>query len=607
MSTHELRITLEQLAAATAPYHRDILLVLGPHATIAHQNGEAERLFGRTSAQLDHAPLLDFVHPDDVRSLCVRLDHLVPHPIVTLPPMIEVRLRRADGQWSWFHCSLLDRRADPGISGIVFVGRDITERKIMELRLRDSEARFDTVLWGAHIAYWDWDVAARWATHSDQWFAITGWDPKDWYADVQPWSKRVHPEDHERVEARIKDHLEGRTPLLELEYRMRCADGSWRWMLDRGRVVAWNAAGHAIRVTGTSMDIDARKRAEEALRQSELRYRTVGEFAEGFIQEFELDRTGQTTLRWVSEGFQRIIGLSLEEARLLGGWQVFLPPEERIPESFWISLRYLNFYRIALATVFLGTAAFYEDALNLVAYNIELFRYLAGGYLFCGVLLHGVLRDLRDKFELQLSLHVGVDIVAITLLMYASGGMKSGLGVMLLISLTGAAIVAPRRLTFAYAALATIALLLEQVYWVLEHDAPTAAFVQPGLLAIGCFATGGVTSWLAARVAANERLARQRGRELATQTRVNQLVIEDMHDGVLVLDRGGRVVQHNPQAQQLLGTASLLGARIDHLVPGFPALTDVEVAGRDIRLRPLESRAEEFSVLLVEDTSRARE
>ena len=113
------------------------------------------------------------------------------------------------------------------------------------------------------------------------------------------------------------------------------------------------------------------------------------------------------------------------------------------------------------------------------------------------MVFHGVLRDLRDKFELQLTLHVGLDIVAITLLMYASGGIRSGLGVMLLISLTGAAIVAPRRLTFLYAALATIALLLEQSYWVLEHDAPTASFLQPGLLAIGYFATAGVTSWLA--------------------------------------------------------------------------------------------------------------
>jgi two-component system sensor histidine kinase PilS (NtrC family) len=113
--------------------------------------------------------------------------------------------------------------------------------------------------------------------------------------------------------------------------------------------------------------------------------------------------------------------------------------------------------------------------------------------------LHGVLRDLRDKFELQLSAQAFLDIVAITLLMWASGGMRSGLGVMLLISLTAAAIVAPRRLAFLYAALASIALLLEQAYWVLEHDQPTRASSSRGLLAIAFFATAGVTSWLAAR------------------------------------------------------------------------------------------------------------
>src|SRR5436853_256852 len=81
------------------------------------------------------------------------------------------------------------------------------------------------------------------------------------------------------------------------------------------------------------------------------------------------------------------------------------------------------------------------------------------------------------------------------------------------ISLIGAAIVAPRRLSFLYAALATIALLLDQAYWVLGHDAPVNSFVQPGLLAIGCFIATGITGWLASRVAANERLAMVRGRE----------------------------------------------------------------------------------------------
>ncbi len=292
-------------------------------------------------------------------------------------------------------------------------------------------------------------------------------------------------------------------------------------------------------------------------------------------------------------------------------------------ESYWISLRYFNLYRIAVASLFLGLTLVYDDALGLGKHRLDLFLYASSGYLFLGIVIHGVMRKLRERFDLQLSLHAFLDIVAITLLMYASGGIRSGIGVMLLISLTGAAVVAPRRLTFLYAALAAIALLLEQGYWVLAHDAPTENFVQPALLAIGCFASGGVTSWLAQRVATNEMLARQRGRALATQTRVNQLVIQDMDDGVVVLDRDGRVMQHNPQAQRLLPAERLLGADFAQLLPGLDARwsawhgaqrgasaagADFEVRGRGIRVRRLDiGTEEEFSVLFLEDTTRMRE
>ena len=301
--------------------------------------------------------------------------------------------------------------------------------------------------------------------------------------------------------------------------------------------------------------------------------------------------------------------------------ELMMAARERTPESFWTSLRYFNLYRIALAALFFCTSLIYDDALNVGAHSLELFRYVAVGYLFLAVVLHGLMRNLRDHFDVQLTLQAGLDVLAITLLMFASGGIRSGLGVMLLVSLTGAAILAPRRLLYLYAALATIALLLEQSYWVLVQDAPTANFVQPGLLAIGCFATAGVTGWLAQRVAANEALARSRGRALATQTRVNQLVIEDMHDGVVVLDRDGRVVQHNPQAQRLFGAQRLVGTDLAELLPGFGALwggwrsggaaassADFEARGRDLRLRLLDAATEEeFSVLFIEDTTRERE
>jgi two-component system sensor histidine kinase PilS (NtrC family) len=291
----------------------------------------------------------------------------------------------------------------------------------------------------------------------------------------------------------------------------------------------------------------------------------------------------------------------------------------RTPDSFWTSLRYFNIYRMAVAALFLGITLYFDDSLNLGSHRLNVFRLVCVAYLVAGVVFHSLLRNLRDLFNLQLSAHLGLDIVAITLLMYASGGIHSGLGVMLLIALTGAALVAPRTLALLYAALAAIALLLEQGFWVLRFDVPTQNFLQPALLAIGCFASTGVTGWLAQRVAANESLARQRGRALETQLRINQLVIADMQDGVLVVDREGRVAQYNPQAQRLLGAGSLLGVELARLLPGFgerwrawragdsaAARAELELRGRGLRLRLMET-GEELAVLFVEDTTRSRE
>ena len=295
--------------------------------------------------------------------------------------------------------------------------------------------------------------------------------------------------------------------------------------------------------------------------------------------------------------------------------------DQRTPDSFWTSLRYFNVYRIAVAALFLGITLFFDDSLNLGSHRLNFFRLVSVFYVMAGVVFHSLVRNLRDLFNLQLSLHLALDIIAITLLMYASGGIRSGLGVMLLIALTGAALVAPRRLSLLYAALAAIALLLEQSYWALRFDAPEANYLQPGLLAIGCFASAGVTGWLAQRVAANESLARERGRALQTQLRVNQLVIADMQDGVLVLDRTGRVAQHNPQAQRLLGADSLMGAELARLLPGFSELwgawragngaaarAELDLRGRGLRLRLMETGAvEDLAVLFLEDTTRSRE
>jgi two-component system sensor histidine kinase PilS (NtrC family) len=295
---------------------------------------------------------------------------------------------------------------------------------------------------------------------------------------------------------------------------------------------------------------------------------------------------------------------------------------DRAPDSFWTSLQYFNVYRIVVAMVFFGATYLANDPPSFGAHDLVLFRAICIAYFVLGIGLQVAIRRVREYFNLQLTVHALLDILVIPLLMFASGGMRSGLGVMLLISLTGAGLVAPLRLNFLYAALATIAVLLEEGFWVLALDLPAANIVPAALLSMGYFAIAGATGWLAQRLAANERLARERGNALANQMRVNQLVIADMQDGVLVVDRRGSIVEHNPQALRLLGMESLRGLALGSVLPslvapwrawrdagGRPAISvDVEARGKEVRARVLDTGTDDrLTVVFVEDMTRSRE
>jgi two-component system sensor histidine kinase PilS (NtrC family) len=245
------------------------------------------------------------------------------------------------------------------------------------------------------------------------------------------------------------------------------------------------------------------------------------------------------------------------------------PPDAEVPASFWTSLRFFNAYRLIVASLFIAAALVHPAVLDLAGRGLDRFRAIAWTYLALAIVYQLALRRSPHAFPVQLTLHVLTDIVAITLLMDASGGFKSGVGVMLLISLAGAALVASAALTLLYAAVASIAVLLVQGLQVVADDAAVATLLQPGLLSIGFFATATLTNRLAQRVIMNERVARQRAVDLANQLRVSDLVIQDVQDGVLVVDGNGLVRQANRRVEALTGRP---GPDLDQLEHYWPDL-----------------------------------
>lgn len=225
-------------------------------------------------------------------------------------------------------------------------------------------------------------------------------------------------------------------------------------------------------------------------------------------------------------------------------------------EAYWRSLRYFCYYRLIVAGMFLGATLFADGGLNLGGENPRLFLGTCVTYLAAGIMALYVLKRWRHAFNLQLSLQVTVDILLLTLLLFASGGVSSGLAMMLLVVLVGAGLVGQGRMVLFYAALATVALLLEQSFRVLLQRGEVADLFRTGLTSIGFFGSAIAARLLARRVVANEELARRRGIELADQMRINERVIRDMQDGVLVVDAAGRIRQCNPGASLLLGLAN---------------------------------------------------
>lgn len=244
-----------------------------------------------------------------------------------------------------------------------------------------------------------------------------------------------------------------------------------------------------------------------------------------------------------------------------------------IPSAFWTSLRYFNAYRIFTALLFLFSTTLYGTIFRFGDANPQLFLIVSGIYMAAAIVFQLLLWQAPRHFTAQLSAHVLTDILAITLLTYASGGFRSGLEAMLLVSLAAAALVSHGRLILFFAAMATIAVLLEQSAWVVLKDYDLATFMQPGLISIGFFATALILNQLAKRVIFNEQIARARSADLANQQRVNQLVIRDLQDGVLVVDARGRITQRNPKADGLgLPGRSAEATRIEDYCPALAKL-----------------------------------
>jgi PAS domain S-box-containing protein len=148
---------------------------------------------------------------------------------------------------------------------------NVLQRQQTELEFKESEERLRLALKAANQGLYDLNIQTGEAIVNDQYALMLGYDPADFHETNANWIERLHPDDHDPVAAVYHAYVRGEISDYAVEFRQRTRTGDWKWILSLGKIITWDQAGNPLRMLGTHTDISDRKKAEDALRQSNER------------------------------------------------------------------------------------------------------------------------------------------------------------------------------------------------------------------------------------------------------------------------------------------------------------------------------------------------
>lgn len=176
------------------------------------------------------------------------------------------------GEVRWLRTSAVPVLRDGSVERVYASFEDISEQRMVRHALEDTQARLDRALETAGLGTYEVNFADGRTRTDARYLAHLGYRPGELEMTFAEWWSRIHPDDLPQVRERVES---GPEHGFESEYRMRRKDGDYVWLLDRGGVHEFDSHGQPVRATGVHLDISARKQTEQALRESEARYRSL--------------------------------------------------------------------------------------------------------------------------------------------------------------------------------------------------------------------------------------------------------------------------------------------------------------------------------------------
>ena len=222
-------------------------------------------------------------------------------------------------------------------------------------------------------------------------------------------------------------------------------------------------------------------------------------------------------------------------------------------QTSWQALQYFNLYRFLISLLFASLIWIGQLPEPLGIYDQKLFTLTVYGYLVISIVIAFGIWKQFPRYKIQVASHVLIDIAVISLLMYASNGLDSGFGMLLVIAVAGGSILLAGRIAIFFAAIAALVVLGHEVYLQLFRYYPQPNYTHAGFLGITFFITAILGHVLASRIEKSEALVKQHEVDLEGLAQLNEIIVQRMQSGIIVLDDEYRIRLSNESARNLLG------------------------------------------------------
>ena len=316
----------------------DVFSILDPKGKYQYVGSNSISILGVSPKDFENKKMVDFIHPEDVPVIQNSMAEILNSgQSIQIPPY---RFRIADNSYIWLETIITDMCDDPSVAGIVANSKNITDKIENDLKLKISIERYNIVSKATSDVIWDWDLMADQIIWNNGLNSVFGYPEDNMQTSAAGWYNKIHPDDLKRVKKSMEHHINQCKPFWQEEYRFRCADGSYKYIFDRG-FLSLDENGFPQRFIGAMQDISKLKKEEHRLKLFESI--VINSTDAAILMQLEPLHELDAKITYINDAFIRLTGYRKEE--VVGNTMRFLKTI-KIPKSkLLFALRALRNYQ----------------------------------------------------------------------------------------------------------------------------------------------------------------------------------------------------------------------------------------------------------------------